>query len=81
VKGPTYWEIQASVGKTFRVREKTKLVSKLTAYNLTNRLNRADPDVSSVTSATFGTALRQGNGAQTNVMTGRQLEASLKIEF
>jgi hypothetical protein len=80
VKGPIYWEIQASLGKTFKVGERTKLMAKLAAYNLTNRLNRADPDVN-VTSATFGTALRQGNGAQTNVMSGRQLEAGLKIEF
>ncbi len=75
VKGPIYWDIQASLGKTFRVAETTKFQAKLAAYNLTNRLNRADPDVI-VTSATFGKALRQGNA-----LTGRQLEASLKILF
>ena len=81
MKGPIYWDIQASLGKTFNVRERAKFQAKLAAYNLTNRLNRADPDVSSVTSPTFGTALRQGLGAQTNVLSGRQLEASLKILF
>ena len=81
VKGSIYWDIQASLGKTFKVGERTKFMAKVAAYNLTNRLQSADPDVSSVTSGTFGTALRQGLGAQTNVMTGRQLEASLKIVF
>ena len=75
VKGPIYWDIQASLGKTFKVGETRKFTAKLAAYNLANRLNRADPDVG-VTSATFGTALRQGNA-----LTGRQLEASLKIVF
>jgi hypothetical protein len=81
VKGPIYWDIQASLGKTFNAGERARIQAKLAAYNLTNRLNRADPDVSSATSATFGTALRQGLGAQTNVLSGRQLEASLKILF
>ena len=75
VKGPIYWDIQASLGKTFKVGETTKFQAKLAAYNLTNHLNRADPIVN-VTSATFGTSLRQGNA-----LTGRQLEAVLKIMF
>jgi hypothetical protein len=80
VRGPIYWDIQASVGKTFKVGDKAQVQAKLVAYNLTNRLNRADPDMT-VTSSTFGTALRQGNGGQNNVMSGRQLEAGLKILF
>jgi hypothetical protein len=75
VRGPRYWDIQASVGKTFQVGDRFKTVLKMTAYNLTNRLNRADPDVG-VTSSTFGTALRQATG-----MSGRQLEFGLKILF
>jgi hypothetical protein len=46
--------------------DRFKTMLKMTAYNLTNRLNRADPDIS-VTSSTFGTALRQATG-----MSGRQ---------
>ena len=80
VRGPIYWDIQASVGKTINTGDRAKLQVRLTAYNLTNRLNRADP-VMTVTSSTFGTALRQGNGSQTNVMSGRQLELVVKIMF
>jgi hypothetical protein len=80
VTGPIYWEIQASIGKTFQVTERYKIQAKMAAYNLTNRLNRADPNMD-VTNSLFGTALRQGNGSQTNVMSGRQLELALKILF
>jgi hypothetical protein len=75
VRGPIYWDIQASVGKTFAVGDKFKTQMKLTAYNLTNRLNRANP-ITDVSLTTFGTARRQATG-----MTGRQLEFSLKILF
>jgi hypothetical protein len=80
VRGPIYWEIQASVSKTFNVGDKAKVQMKLSAFNLDNHLNRADP-VLDITQGTFGTALRQGNGSQTNVMSGRQLEAVIKIMF
>ena len=63
------------MGKTFRVGEKFNIQMKVAAYNLTNRLNRADPDMS-VTSGNFGKALNQANG-----LSGRQLEAVLKITF
>ena len=44
------------------------------AYNLTNRLNRANPDLV-ITSSTFGQALRQ------TITTGRQVELGMKIIF
>jgi hypothetical protein len=74
VRGPIYWDIQAAVAKTFRVGDQFKIQAKLSAYNVTNRLNRADPDLS-VTSSTFGQSLNQ------NITVGRQLEAVLKIMF
>jgi hypothetical protein len=54
----------------------------VSAFNLTNRLNRADP-ILDVASSTFGTALRQGTGTQTgtNAISGRQIELVLKILF
>ena len=80
MRGPIYWDIQASVGKTFKVGDTVKIQAKLSAFNLTNRLNRADP-ILDVTSSTFGTALRQGTGTQTgtNAISGRQIELVLKI--
>ena len=73
--GPQYWEINSTVSKNFRVTERVKTEFKLSAYNLTNRLNRAMPDTG-VTSSTFGRSLRQLGG-----MTGRQVEYGLKLIF
>jgi hypothetical protein len=75
VRGPLYWDVQASVGKTFAVGDRFKTQLKMVAYNLTNRLNR-DVPITDITLTTFGTANRQGVG-----MTGRQLEFGLKILF
>jgi hypothetical protein len=73
--GPTYWDMQASVSKIFKISEGIKAEFKFAAFNLTNRLNRADPDMV-VTSSTFGQALRQSDATK-----GRQLEYSLRIRF
>jgi hypothetical protein len=75
VRGPIYWDIQASVGKTIATGDRIKTQLKFTAYNLTNRLNR-DVPITTISSTTFGTANRQATG-----MTGRQLELGLKILF
>jgi hypothetical protein len=48
---------------------------KVAAYNLTNRLNRADPIVD-ITNPGFGTSLRPGAN-----LTARQTEFGLKILF
>ena len=74
VKGPIYWEVQGTLSKSFRITERVQTELKAAAYNLTNRLNRADPSTT-VTSATFGQTLRQ------NISVGRQLELGLKVVF
>ena len=74
-RGPRYWDIQANVSKTFAVTERIKAELRMAAYNLTNRLNLADP-VLTVTDAAFGQAVRQNN-----TTAGRQLEYSLRIHF
>jgi len=73
--GPIYWDIQANISKTFPITERIKAELKVAAYNLTNRLNLADPDVV-VTDAAFGQALHQNN-----TTAGRQLEYSLRLHF
>jgi hypothetical protein len=75
IRGYMYWEMQATLSKNFKITEKARFELKASAYNLTNRLNRADPDVSAVTSPTFGRALRQGNSS------GRQIEFGARITF
>jgi len=75
IRGPVYWEMQGSLSKQFLITERVKFELKATAYNLTNRLNLADPDTT-ITSSSFGKALRQlGN------VTGRQAEIGAKILF
>jgi hypothetical protein len=75
LKGPIFWDIQANVSKSFRITEKIRADFRMAAYNLTNRLNRADPDLV-VTSSTFGQALRQSANT-----VGRQMEYGLEIVF
>lgn len=73
--GPSVWELQGSLSKEFAITERWRTELKASAYNATNHLNRADPDLG-VTSSTFGQTLRQrGN------YFGRQLEIGLKIMF
>lgn len=68
--------MQSTLSKQFALTaERVKLDLRLSAYNLTNRLNLADPDVS-ITSSSFGKALRQLGNA-----TGRQAEVSARITF
>ena len=75
IRGPIYWEIQSTLSKQFAITERVKFELKGSAYNLTNRLNRANPDVT-ITSATFGKTLRQLGS-----VTGRQIEVGAKIIF
>jgi hypothetical protein len=67
--------MQASLSKQFAINDRWKLELKASAYNLTNRLNRADPDTT-VTDSSFGETLRQASGS-----TGRQVEYGLRVLF
>jgi hypothetical protein len=75
LRGPIYWEMQSTLSKQFTIKEGVKFELKGSAYNATNRLNRAMPDVT-ITSGTFGKAIRQLGST-----TGRQMEIGAKIIF
>jgi hypothetical protein len=76
VRGPVYWEAQSTLSKQFAITpERIKFELRGSAYNLTNRLNRADPDVT-ITSSSFGRALRQLGRT-----TGRQIEIGARVIF
>jgi hypothetical protein len=75
LRGPMYWQVDSAVSKSFFLTERIHADLRVAAFNLTNHLNRADPDLV-VTSATFGQALRQGTN-----LTGRQVEFGMKIIF
>jgi hypothetical protein len=76
LRGPEYWDLQGTLSKRFRIKESTQVELKAGMYNLTNRLNRANPDTG-VLSANFGKTLRQRSPGT----VGRQVELSLKIIF
>ncbi len=86
LNGPSFFDIDANLAKDFRITEKFSAELRMTAYNALNQLNRADPDTN-IYDSTFGQALYQGSpggtfGAQTAtsaLVTGRQMELSLKI--
>ena len=68
--------MQGSLSKRFMMwREGTYAELRAAAYNLTNRLNRANPDLV-ITSSSFGQSLRQFGS-----VTGRQVELGLRIVF
>ena len=76
IRGPIYWEMQSALSKRFPIKgERAHAELKASAYNLTNRLNRANPDLG-ITSSSFGQSLRQFGS-----VTGRQVELGLKIIF
>jgi hypothetical protein len=74
IHGPIYWEMQGGLSKQFQIKERLRFELKGNAYNLTNRLNLASPDVTSVTSATFGQALHEAAN-----LYGRQIELGGKL--
>lgn len=87
IVGPSFWDLDASLEKNFRIFERFNGQLKMTAYNATHRLNRGDPDTT-VTDSTFGQALFQGSpggtfGAQTayEYTSGRQVEIGLKLTW
>lgn len=84
--GPPFWDLDANIAKDFPVGDKLKLELKMTAYNALNNLNRGDPDTN-IYDSTFGQALYQGSpggtfgsqGATSALISGRQVELSLKV--
>lgn len=73
--GPSYWNLDTSLSKMFRIEERVRLELRMEAYNLTNSFFWANPNTS-VTSSLFGrsTSQRQGN-------RGRELQYSLRLTF
>lgn len=90
--GPKYWDVDASVSKTFEMTEKTKLLFRVEAFNALNQTNfrglgSATVGSTSILSPNFGTACCQtlSTGTSTNIVrTGeayRVVQAVLKLSF
>jgi hypothetical protein len=86
--GPSYYMLDATLSKSFRITEKVRVELKAAAYNALNRLNRGNPNLD-VNSSQFGQALYQGSpsatfGPQTQELgsiSGRQVELGMKVIF
>jgi hypothetical protein len=88
LEGPSFWDVDASLIKSFHITERIRSELKVSAYNVFNRLNRGDPNMNPG-DPNYGTNLYQGApggtyGAQDATpvnITGRQMELGLKIVF
>lgn len=87
--GPSFFDLDGSLSKAFKITDKVKTEFKMSAFNATNRLNRGDPSTD-IYSSTFGQALYQGSPGGTfgqqaatygSGNSGRQVELGLKIIF
>ncbi len=75
VTGPIFWNADGSVSKTFPIKEAYKLEFRFEAYNLTNSLMWANPNMT-VNNALFGRSTGQ---AVTN--RGREMQYTLRFIF
>ena len=77
INGPRYFDVDASIFKDFKLRERYKFQFRAEAYNLTNTPSFSVP-VASVTSATFGQVTSTSNGGPLHY---RELQLSMRFSF
>lgn len=75
ITGPIFWNTDATVSKTFPIMERYRLEFRFEAYNLTNSLMWANPNMNE-TQATFGRST-----AQANQNRGREMQYTLRFHF
>jgi hypothetical protein len=75
ITGPVFWNLDGTVSKTFPVREKYKFEFRFEAYNLTNSLMWANPNM------TPGNALVGRSTAQATTNRGREMQYTLRFIF
>jgi hypothetical protein len=75
ITGPIFWDLDGTISKVFPVLEKYKLEFRFEAYNLTNSLMWADPNMT-VGNATFGRSTAQATGNR-----GREMQYTLRFIF
>jgi hypothetical protein len=75
ITGPIMWNIDGTVSKIFPIQERYKLEFRFEAYNLTNSLMWANPNV------TPGNALFGRSTAQAQGNRGREMQYTLRLQF
>jgi hypothetical protein len=82
VRDPGWWNVDASIGKTFKVHERVKITLTVDSFNLFNHTIFSDPQVSLLSPANFGVITQQaGNPAQGDFAGARRVQAGLRVEF
>jgi hypothetical protein len=71
--GPRFVQIDASLSKTFPIKEKKSVELRMDTFNVTNSIMFADPNLS-VTSSTFGRTTSQIN-------LGREMQYTIRMHF
>jgi hypothetical protein len=75
ITGPIFWDVDGTLSKTFPFKERYKFEFRFEAYNLTNSLMWANPNV------TPGNALFGRSTAQANTNRGREMQYTLRFMF
>jgi hypothetical protein len=75
IKGPIMWNLDGTLSKVFPIKERYKLELRWEAYNLTNSLMWANPNMA-VTSQLFGRSTAQAQGNR-----GREMQYTLRLQF
>jgi hypothetical protein len=73
--GPVMWNLDGTVSKSFPIKENYKLEFRFEAYNLTNSLMWANPNMA-VNNALFGRSTAQAQGNR-----GREMQYTLRFHF
>lgn len=75
ITGPVFWNLDGTVSKTFPIRERYRLEFRFEAYNLTNSLMWANPNMD-VANQLFGRSTAQATGNR-----GREMQYTLRLQF
>jgi hypothetical protein len=75
VMGPIFWNLDGTLSKSFPIRERFNLEFRFEAYNLTNSLMWANPNMT-VGNAQFGRSAAQATGNR-----GREMQYTLRLKF
>jgi hypothetical protein len=75
ITGPIMWNLDGTVSKTFPIQERYRLEFRFEAYNLTNSLMWANPNMA-VNNALFGRSTGQAQGNR-----GREMQYTLRLQF
>ncbi|MBI2685858.1 MAG: carboxypeptidase regulatory-like domain-containing protein [Acidobacteria bacterium] len=73
--GPIFWNLDGTVSKAFPIREHYRLEFRFEAYNLTNSLMWANPNL------TAGNQLFGRSSAQATTNRGREMQYTLRLHF